>query len=588
MYPVSQKYLDQINSNNDNQFTFKLNVKRNRTSETLTTLTPDDLEGVNPIVEKQATGNSYFTIGGVCSSKMTMNLTSSGINKLKDAGMFHQNACLEYIEWLKVDDIAQDEDDFSLNADGTENETGKVECGYYYISTIKNSDYSCTIELYDAMLAFNIDVSYRDGINLTQGYRTIHEFLDMICKACTTDIYQLDLADDIDDRISNKDVTYTLGIDSDVESYRTTLGYLSILACGFLVINRAGKLDIIKYDNNNVAELDENAVFEYEMSDTEYEIHYISTSVAGFNYVAEVSPDTDKTFATIFLSENKFLRGIQTADAEELDQKVKDSIDTILEDCKGIKFNGGSITVEHRPELDLGDCISVTKAYVDYTTKALLTKTYENVIICSINSSFGTFDSISCNDYNLDSAYGNKSSSSFKTSSGGGSSKPISTYFAKYLANDLNLEPEAEFQMFNLLILLPSDIGATASIVCVANVTAIGNVEFYIVYDSIELPLKPKYTIHNEGYFTFSFDIGLDPVDGDMQHSLLVYIKSIDTLALETGATDTEIIINASGVQSIQPSWTGRYEITERVRTIHIDNLVNVFGFEESVQKQES
>lgn len=582
MYNVNQKYIDKINSDSPKDFTFKLNVKLNKDANTLLTLTPDDVESNSIQLSRQATSNSYFTLGGVCSSKLTMALTPSGVDKLLEAGLLRKDICFEYNEWLKVDDINQSDSDYSINTDGSENLTGKVKNGYFYVSNVENSDYSCNLELYDSMLAFSIDISYNDGIILTQGYRSIPDLFTLFCKSCSTDLYKLTVASDIESRIYNKDVLFSLGNDGSVDSYRNALGYLSILAGGFVIINRNGELDLVNYNNTVVASLDENRVYDYSMDEIEYEVNEISTSVAGFDYSVKNKTSASENLIKLFFSENPFLRGIQTVDAKELDATVKSCINNMLLSCQGIKFDGGDFEIEHRPELDLGDCIQFTKAYVDNKTKNILTKTYNNAILCNIESNFNTFDLMSCNKYDLESAYGSKSSSSFKTSSSG-SSTSVSSYYTQFLTKDVSVGAGKEAKLFNCLILLNGGIGAMASFVAVCNITGVGNIQFNIVYDNVAHPIKPRYTLHNEGYFTVSFDVGLDPVEGDMQHSLNIYLKSLDTATLNINTLDAELIINASGVKSAEPTWTGRYELSDSVNVISLPNVINVLNFSDTV-----
>ena len=585
MYSVNQKYIDKMNSDDTKDFTFKLNVKLNKDASTLLTLTPNDVEADSLQLSRQATSNNYFTLGGVCSSKLTMSLTSSGVDKLLEAGLLRKDICFEYNEWLKVDDTNQSSSDYSINTDGSENTTGKVKNGYFYVNKVENSDYSCNLELYDSMLAFSIDISYNDGIILTQGYRSILELLTLFCESCSTDLYKLTVANDIESRIYNKEVLFSLGNDGSVDSYRNALGYLSILAGGFIVINRDGELDLVNYNNTVVASIGDNRVYDYSMSEVEYEINEISTSVAGFDYTVKNKTSASEKLIKLFFSENPFLRGIQTADAKELDASVKSCINNMLLSCQGIKFDGGDFEIDHRPELDLGDCIQFTKAYVDNKTKNILTKSYNNVILCNIESSFNTFDSMSCNKYDLESAYGSKSSSSFKTSSGG-SSALVSSYYTQFLTKDVSVGEGKEVKLFNSLILLSGGIGAMASFVAVCNITGVGNIQFNIVYDNVAHPIKPRYTFHNDGYFTVSFDIGLDPVEEDMQHSLNIYIKSLDTATLNIATLDAELIINASGVKASEPKWTGRYELTDEVAIISLPNVINVLGFNSVINKE--
>ena len=85
-----------------------------------------------------------------------------------------------------------------------------------------------------------------------------------------------------------------------MDSYRNALGYLSILAGGFVVINRDGELDIVNYNNTVVASIGENRVYDYSMSEVEYEINEISTSVAGFDYTVKNKTSASETLIKLF------------------------------------------------------------------------------------------------------------------------------------------------------------------------------------------------------------------------------------------------------------------------------------------------
>lgn len=586
MYNVSNYYKSKIESKDPHVFTFRINVRLSRKSSILATLNESDVESDSIKVSRQATSNNYFTIGGVCSSKLSLVLTNKGVAKLDALGLISKNVCFEYIEWLKTDDPNQSDDDITKNKNNTENTSGKIPFGFFYINTIQNTDYNCSLELYDAMLAFSSDITYNDGIILTQGFRTVKELLVLFCNSCSNKVYDLTIASDIDSRIVNNIQTFSIGNDGQIDSYRTGLGYLSILAGGFIIINRSGDLDIVHYNNTVSTSLDENDVVECKMSEAEFELNEISTSVAGFDYTVK-NKNSGSKLATIFLNENPFLRGIQEADAQELGQPIKTSVNNILTTIQGIKFDGGDIDAIARPELDLGDCISVSRAIIDYETKKVLTKQYKYVILCSIEHSFFTYDSLSCNSYNLEDSYTTKASSSFKTASGGGSGSAISSYYSLYLTKDVSLKATRQVKLFNALLLLNKGVGAMASFVAVCNITELGNIQFEIVYDNVTHPIKPRYTLNNKGYFTVSFDIGLDAVDEDMQHSLNIYIKSIDTAELSIATLDSQLILTASGVKSSEPKWTGRYELTDDVELLTLGNVINVLGFTESVSKSQ-
>ena len=153
MISVNQKFIDSCNS--DYVLSqLKIKVSTNKAGTILCTLNDDEFNISSNSVEKQASSGAVCNIGGVCSNRIKIVLNQKGIEKLDAVDGFKKNYVLHLIQWNKVDDPQQSEIDYSENLDHSENETGKCDLGFYYISQIKNNYYDCELTCYDGMLAF--------------------------------------------------------------------------------------------------------------------------------------------------------------------------------------------------------------------------------------------------------------------------------------------------------------------------------------------------------------------------------------------------------------------------------------------------
>jgi len=613
MYNISEFYREKINTTERN-WLIKCEVKRNRISPSVVTLEGDDLISNTFKISGQSSNSSSFTLGGVCSTKINLTLTYEGVAKMKQFDMLHQSYCLEVNVWLKTDDPNQSDTDWSKNKDDSENTTGKVPFGYFYIYTIKNADYICELELYDAMLAFDTDITAADAIYLYQGAKNISDWFEFFCESCTTLNYKLVVAEGLHDRIINNETLFYIGEDSTLKTYREAIGYLSILAGGFAVITRNGELDIVEYKISAQLNIPSKFVVDYKADDTLYKVARISTSIAGFDYTAYSSHAVlEDEAAEIFLDENPFLRGIQPMDAEFLDDKIKDIINNIMLNVEDVSFYGGSFSIVGRPELDCGDCLTINVDTLDKSTDTVVTKTYNNVLICSNIWSYQTWSDLKCNSY-LNVTSRGKSSSQSKKSSGDAKSKAVNS-ISHFIGTELvELHSGETLKIFDIVFTSFAYINSAATVTITLRATQAGDISFRFVYDADDYWTKPKYTLH-EGYNTLSFTIGLKASDIDRQHSLGVYITSMESIVsnirseisrnydniivldrrvtnledktpnhedintqvlshtgveLTIQPLDYQILINASGINNGEEGWTGRYDLEDRLPRISV------------------
>jgi hypothetical protein len=566
MFDVSNEYKTSVSSD-EKYWTVKCEVSTNKNGEILTTLDKDDFIEDTFKISKQSTSKSSFNIGGVGSKYLTLTLTYKGIKKLKAVNKLIKSTCFKVRQWLKVEDNSQSQDDYSLNLDGSENKTGLVEMGYFYIYDISNSDFNCDLKLYDSMLAFDKDINEKDAIELRDGGSNIYDLLNRFCESCSTDVYKLELEPELEERIINNEYLFYTGSDTTLETYRDAIGWLSILAGGFAEINRKGNLDITSYSNESTLTIEHKNVTEYSVDNNLYEVNKISTSIAGFNYTS-ISKSTTMGVghAELYLDENPFLRGIQPEDASALDSKITAIIDNIMTKLTNLKFYGGSFEFTSHPEIDLGDCVTIKTLVLNKDTNETEEVKYDNVLICSDDWTFHTYNSIKCLGY-IEVTADTKKSSSFKTaSSGGGTTKDTNSVIRTVGTKDKNLKANSYVRLIDILFLLSANIESHLSFTGIASIATSGNIEFKITYDNVEYICRPKWTIANAGYFTFSFDLGLSAVDVDMQHSLK--IDAVSTGIVATFAQyDYQAIITASGVSTAEATWTGRYELEDEIPT---------------------
>ena len=164
----------------------KIEVSYNTSYEPIVTLSGDDLIENSIRISSQTTSYQSFTIGGVCSSRLNLTLSRKGVSKLKDSGAFRKGMCWKVIQWNKVNDDNQDLTDFSVNIDGSENTSGKCKLGVFYVSKIDNDDYSCDIEAYDGMLAFEKSINATNLKFMRNNLKTTEEWVDYIVNKCRT------------------------------------------------------------------------------------------------------------------------------------------------------------------------------------------------------------------------------------------------------------------------------------------------------------------------------------------------------------------------------------------------------------------
>lgn len=574
MQNVSTLFKDSCESNLMDS-TFKIFVSKGKSGEVLAVLGVDDFFSDSATIEKQSSNSNVFTIGGVCASKFSFNLKKSGINKLKEANCFRKNYCLTVIQWNKVEDENQSIDDYSLNVDGSENETGKCKLGVYYIATINNKDYSCTVEAYDGMLAYEVVIPKAKLEYMRQNDKNIDDWIAWINDECITEYYDLTYKGSKDELVSG---LFHISDDTEIGTYRDFLGYLSQLSAGFMTFDCDGELfySCLTLDKPDEI-INVKSVLNYDFDSVESFISEFTTAVAGLDYNKSVATVESRNNIKLSIQENLLLRGIQQSETE-LDEQVLSVLDFIAEKTCRYKFFGCDISIIQHPYIDLGDMLEVHHIVVD-NEGAIQTEVKNNVIVNSIVYKLGSEMTIKSYSSVTDTTISSQSKASGAMGGGGDGS---ANAFLHYLgAKDVSLGTGKEVQIFKEYVIIGAGYPCTIALTAMANVTKSGVFYFDIYYDGVLQILNPVYT-PSLGYQTFSFTLGFDATDKYEVHTVMIKMRSVDCV-LEMPAYNSQLIVMASGVKTGSASWTGLYELEDIIERIDTKSIVHIRKLKDSV-----
>lgn len=370
----------------------KIEVSYNTSYEPIVTLSGDDLIENSIRISSQTTSYQSFTIGGVCSSRLNLTLSRKGVSKLKESNAFRKGMCWKVIQWNKVNDDNQDSTNFSVNIDGSENTSGKCKLGVFYVSSIDNDDYSCDIEAYDGMLAFEKSINATKLKFMRNNLKTPGEWVEYIVTTCRTLGYAFSY--NMASNLVNLTLKVKISDDVSVKTFREALGYLTILVGGFATFDEDGNLFIRTYDYIPVElTMSHKRLLSGKFDNEVSEITGFYSSVAGFDYENSVTNASTSNTVDIYVAENPFLRGIQEYNKTEANPDILNALTNISDSLLTKLFYGCDITVTAMPYIDLGDCLSVSRLVVSESGVSS-DVINSNIVVCDMTYNFGSSLSI--------------------------------------------------------------------------------------------------------------------------------------------------------------------------------------------------
>lgn len=315
MYPVSEAFLQAVQENTRRYYwTGRITT----TKAVVYEFGADDIVKGSGYISSQCCGSTEIELGTVYAAEM-------GITLLSDIDRYTlEDALVELFYHLKL-------------ADGSFEE---VPMGIFEVSEANRNIKTLELKAYDYMLRFD------KSFNGFETIGTVYDFVSLCCKACKVEMAQSQ-ADY--EAMSNGTELLSIYTENDIETYRDVLYYVGQVLGGFFCINREGKLELRKYGNEPVMELETKHRFTSSFSDfiTRY------TAVSSTNMKTETAEyyhlDPDDGL-TMNLGVNPLLQFGLKETREQLCMNILNDLAVV----DYVPFDSETIG---NPALDLGDVI---------------------------------------------------------------------------------------------------------------------------------------------------------------------------------------------------------------------------------------
>ena len=334
MYPVSEAFLSAIKSNSRNFYwTGTIITKDHRTHE----FGSRDIVKGSGYITRQCCGSTEIELGTVYAAEL-------GITLLLDIDRY----TLEEAEIRLYFHLVLP--DGSVEA---------VPMGIFEVSEANRAIRCLELKAYDYMLRFE------KSFNGFETVGTAYDFLALCCKACDVELAhtQAEL-----EATPNGSEILSIYTENDIETYRDVLYFTAQVLGGFFYINRDGKLQLLKYGEDPVAEIQSRHRFTSSFSDfiTKY------TAVSSTNLRTQMAEyyalDPDDGL-TMNLGINPLLQF-------GLEETRKQLCENILADLSVLSYVPFDSDTIGNPALDLGDVIAFTGGQADTGLLTCITSCY--------------------------------------------------------------------------------------------------------------------------------------------------------------------------------------------------------------------
>lgn len=506
------------------------------------TISDDEFSGGTVKIEKKSVSGSSFDIGECYINNATITI----IDKANKYSYNFDNAEMSLFFGVKNASLGLDEE---------------IQLGKFIIPTDTTIRKIASIQLVGDSVLSKFD-------RPTNGVTTSGKPYALVSWCCDICGVELALTEAEFNALSeNTNYTFYISEDSSIETYRDIIMYVSQIIGGFATDTNDGKLTFKIYSvSNSTFNINNDTIASSKLGDSSYKLD--GMTIQFNNKVLYIHGDSNSVY-TLNLESNPLF--------DKLDEELVVVIcNNIWSQLKDLTFRGFDFQYNGNPALECGDLLSNdVRGFSSFITSLSWVYHGKSSVVGAA----------------LDKRTKTKSQSVKKAASTGGSgssSNELSTN--RYINTEefkLNtLETKVLQEYFNM----PANASPLFSFVMITKTELTGLVSLRIVYDNVDVLLKPKFQC-NVGYHTLSFTKSLDPSDVDMLHSLSVYatfvedsgqsIESIIPCLVE--AYDIEANITGWKLSSGTSKWTGRYELSDEVALISLPNVINVLGFTSNI-----
>lgn len=315
MYPVSEAFLQAVQENTRR---YSWSGRITTTKGAIYEFGADDIVKGSGYISSQCCGSTEIELGTVYAVEM-------GITLLSDIDRYTlEDALVEVFYHLRLSDGSYEE----------------IPMGIFEVSEANRNIKTLELKAYDYMLRFDKNFNGFETIG------TVYDFVNLCCKACKVEMAQSQAEYEA---MPNGTELLSIYTENDIETYRDVLYYVGQVLGGFFCINREGKLELRKYGNEPVVELETKHRFTSSFSDfiTRY------TAVSSTNMKTEtaeyyhLNPDDG---LTLNLGVNPLLQFGLKETREQLCMNI-------LNDLSVVDYVPFDSETTGNPALDLGDVI---------------------------------------------------------------------------------------------------------------------------------------------------------------------------------------------------------------------------------------
>lgn len=395
----------------------------------------------------------------------------------------------------------------------------------------------------------------------------LYALVTWCCTKCGVDFALTE--EDFRSLSQNIGYTYYISEKSSITTYRDVIMYVSQLIGGFATDTNDGKLTFKTYHtSNDVFDINNDTIASSKLGDSSYSLDGLSLKFKDKVIYARGDESSDYLLE---LESNPLLDNLE----EDI---VTILLGNIWEQLQYIQFRSFTYSYNGNPALECGDLLrNNVKGVSSFITS--LTWVYRGK--SSVSSAF------------MDKRTKTKSQGIKKASTtggGGGSSNTLNVL--RYINAEKISLSERSSKIMEMFFTLPANSAPLLTFTMVCDNELSGLVSLRIYYDNVIELLNPKYQ-NSIGYNTLSFSKSFEPSDTAKPHSISVYasfIKDVNQDIISSNpcyvpAYNLEANVQAWGVLSSEPEWTGRYELSDYVGIVKIDDAVKILEFTANEEK---
>lgn len=507
------------------------------------TISDDEFSGGTVKIEKKSVSGSSFDIGECYINNATVTI----IDKANKYSENFNNAEMSLFFGVKNASLKLDEE---------------IQLGKFIIPTDTTIRKIASIQLFGDSMLSKFDMS-------TSGVATSGKPYALVSWCC--DVCGVELAlTEAEFNALSKNTSYTFYISegSAIETYRDIIMYVSQIIGGFATDTNDGKLTFKTYNiSSSTFNINNDTIASSKLGDSSYKLD--GMTIQYNNKVLYIHGDSNSVY-TLGLESNPLF--------DKLDEELVVVIcNNIWSQLKDLTFRGFDFQYNGNPAIECGDILSNdVRDFSSFITSLSWVYHGKSSIVGAA----------------LDKRTKTKSQSVKKAAStggSGGSSNELS--IIRYINTEEYKLGALETKVSQIYFNMPANVTPLLSFVMIIKNELTGLVSLRIVYDNVEVLLKPKFQ-SALGYHTLSFTKSLDPADVDMSHSLSIYATFVEDSGQQieavtpclVGAYDIEANIMGYKLSSGKPEWVGRYELTDKVSLISLPNVINVLGFTSNIE----